>query len=59
MSDRIDFYEVRCGTPDDWDHVCLCKDKGVAETIASVYGAPCFIEHVEIIASVTMDIEDY
>ena len=66
MTDRIEFYEVRQGTFDDWKHVCLCKDKSVAEKIAAVwcstgYDASCFIECVEIVANVLVDIdiEDY
>lgn len=27
MSDRLEFYEVRRGSEDDWDHVCLCNPR--------------------------------
>lgn len=59
MSDRLDFYEVRCGTPSDWTHVCLCKDEDVAKQIVSKYNLPCFVEHVEIVAEVDLCIGDY
>lgn len=65
MSDRIDFYEVREGTPDDWESVCLCKTEKEAERIIDALrhgnpnGSVWFIEHVEIVATTDLDVRDY
>jgi len=65
MSSRIDFYEVREGTEDDWEHVCLCKTEADATRVITALqhvdtaGLSWFIEHVEIVAEVDLDIRDY
>lgn len=59
MSDRMAFYEIRFGTYDNWDHVCLVKEKDDAQKIMialqPIYEQPLFIEHMEIIARVDLE----
>lgn len=66
MSDRLEVHEIRYGTEDDWETVCLCPDKTWADVVcdtlnATVAGAEAkyFINHSEIVTSVNIDIEDY
>lgn len=63
MSDRMDFFEIRCGTYDNWDHVCLVKDQEEAEKIMKLldqhYPRDLFIEHMEIIARVDLEEGEY
>jgi len=63
MSDRLDFYEVREGTTDDWSSVCLCKTLGDAARVIAALDDDTlgnfFVEHIEIVASTTLDVQDY
>ena len=63
MSDRIDFYEVRRGQENDWEHVCLCKDEDEAKYIAAVLaneeGKDFYVHHMELVASVDIEERDY
>lgn len=65
MSDRIDFYEVREGTEDDWDSVCLCKTEADATRIITALshvdtaGLSWFTQHVEVVATTDLEVRDY
>lgn len=60
---RLEFYEVRRGDEDDWDHLCLCKSEEDAERICNteenLSGVKHHVVHVEIIATADLNIEDY
>tara|TARA_R110000851_G_scaffold287513_3_gene441526 strand:+ start:3803 stop:4003 length:201 start_codon:yes stop_codon:yes gene_type:complete len=66
MSDRIDFYEVRVGSDDDYDHVCMCKCEDQAQKIVDRFTdvdetlcARYFIERIEIVAETNLTLGDY
>lgn len=63
MSDRIDFYEIRAGEEDNWDHVCLVKEEedanSLIEILRSNYDKPLFIMHVEIVAHTNLQLQEW
>ena len=64
MSDSIDFYEIRIGTRDDWDHVAMVKDEAGADEVMSCIKKEnpeneYHIEHIEIVADVDMSVREY
>lgn len=63
MSNRLDFYEIRKGTPDDWDRFCLVKTEDEAQAMLDLLhqakGTEFHYEHVEFIATTDLTLESY
>lgn len=64
MSDRLDFHELREGTYDDYEDICLVKDEGTANKLLKILQAHSpesqfYIHHVKIVATTDLSFGDY